>query len=133
MIRKYLLFIISVILEINSDKEVEFKWKPIQDEFKSLNPSLEIIYLRFNKDQGHIGIYRHSNKDVKFVDNFELNGVKFTITKCEGDNLIQFWKDHGTHFEYCVGRNKRVKDNKNKKGSRDKNTLKTPVKLGNET
>lgn len=128
--------IFSVILEIQSDKEIEFKWKEISDEFRSLNPSIDIVYLRFNKTDGHIGVYRHSsNTDVKFVESFELNGVKFTVKKCEGDNLIQFWKDHGSHFEFCVGRNKRVKENKNKRGGnvREKNDLKKAVTLGNET
>lgn len=94
-----------------------------------------MVYLRFNKTDGHIGIYRHSNNEVKFVENFDLNGIKFTIKKCEGDNLIEFWKDHGSHFEFCVGRNKRVKDNKGKRGGnrKDKVALNKSVKLGDET
>lgn len=123
-----------VILQISSDKEPEFKWKAIQDEFKNLNKNLKVVYLRFNKDQGHIGVF-NSNPELKFSENFEIEGVKFTVKKCEGDDLIEFWKDHGGHFEMCIGRNKRQD---NKKGRREKkkvdpNYLRNPVNLGDET
>jgi hypothetical protein len=119
-----------VILEIHSDKEVDFKWQIVQDEFKKLNPSLKVIYVRFNKDSGHVGVIK--TEDLKFVEEFNIQGINFTVQKCEGDNLINFWKDHGNHFEFCLGKGKR-NDHKNKKGRKDKNTLKKSVKLGNET
>ena len=95
-----------VILEIKSDKEPDFKWKDIQDKFKELNPNLRVVYLRFKEGQGHIGVF-NSHPELTFSENFEIDGVHFTVNKCEGDNLIDFWKDHGSHFEMCIGRNKR--------------------------
>ncbi len=91
--------IFSFILEISADKPIEFKWKLIQDEFKNLNPDLNVVYLRFKDSNGQIGLYKKSNEEIKFVPEFEIEGVRFTITKCEGDNLINFWKEHGSHFE----------------------------------
>jgi len=95
---------------------------------------LNVVYLRFNKTSGHIGIYRYNDNEIKFQPEFELEGVKFTVKKCEGDELINFWKDHGSHFEMCVGKNKQMKDRKGKKGKRvDPNELKKEVTLGDET
>ena len=116
-----------IILEIHSDKEIDFKWKDINEEFKRINPKLNIIYLRFNKDSGHIGI----NGNGKWTEEFDLQNYHFTVKKCEGDNLIDFWKDHGSHFEMCVGKNK-----KDKRGGKPKKqifTLKQNLKLGQET
>lgn len=124
-----------VILLVTSDKEPEFKWKAIQDKFKELNPDLNVVYLRFNKDQGHIGIYKSPKTELDFVKTFEIDGVNFKVEKCEGDALIDFWKDHGSHFEMCVGRNKKQdkKGKKDKKKVTDNTFLKNSVTLGDET
>lgn len=119
-------------MEISADKPIDFKWKNIQDEFKNLNPNLNVVYLRFKDSNGHIGIYKKSKEDVNFVPEFEIEGVKFTIKNCEGDNLLNFWKEHGDHFEFCVGKNKKLGDKK-KKHQVDKNKLKNAVTLGDET
>jgi len=117
-------------LEISADKPISFKWQNIQDEFKKLNSDLNVVYLRFKDSNGHIGIYKKSNEEIIFVPEFEIEGVKFTIKKSEGDNLINFWKEHGSHFEFCVGKTKTM-DKKRKQV--DKNRLKNPVILGDET
>jgi len=95
---------------------------------------MNVVYLRFNTTAGHIGIFKYSDNELKFQPEFELQGVKFTVKKCEGDELINFWKDHGSHFEMCVGKNKKITDRKGKRGKRvDPNELKKEVKLGDET
>ncbi len=119
-------------MEISADKPIEFKWKNIQDEFKNLNPELNVVYLRFKDSNGHIGLYKKSTDDIKFVSEFDIEGVKFTIKKCEGDNLINFWKEHGSHFEFCVGKTKSMGD-KRKNKQPEKNRLRNPVTLGDET
>lgn len=118
-------------MEISADKEIEFKWKNIQDEFKKLNSNLNVVYLRFKDCNGHIGLYKKSNQEITFTPELEIEGVKFTIKKCEGDNLINFWKEHGSHFEFCVGKSKSMGDNR--KNKFDKNRLRNPVTLGDES
>jgi hypothetical protein len=93
-----------------------------------------VVYLRFSKNSGHIGL----NGCDKWTESFQLNGCNFTVKKCEGDNLIDFWKDHGSHFEMCVGKNSKDRKGRNVRDSKIKkkvelNTLKAPVKLGEET
>jgi len=125
-----------VILEISSDKEPEFRWKLIQDEYRSLNPNLNVVYLRFNKNHGHIGLFINEGKDSNFIESFELQGIKLSVKKCEGDQLIDFWKDHGGHFELCIGKKKGDKNDKKgrkNKNKKDPNQLKTSVVLGGET
>jgi hypothetical protein len=124
-----------VILEFSADKEPAFKWKAIQDKYRELNPNLSVAYLRFNNNKGHMGVF-NSHEELKFVENFEIEGVNFTVKRCEGDELINFWKEHGSHFEMCIGRNKKS----DKKGGRkergrekkDVNYLKNAVTLGDE-
>lgn len=123
-----------VIYEIHSEKEVDFKWKKIQEELRALKPHLEIIYIRFNKNEGHLGLYKYPNQEVDLPEKFTVEGFEFTIKKCEGDNLINFWKDHGSHFELCIGKNKKLeKKTKKDEKKREENTLKEPLTLGDET
>jgi hypothetical protein len=133
-IRKYI-YLFSIILEIRSDKEIEFRWKEIQDEYKRLNTELNVVYLRFNKDNGHIGLFKNRDEELTFIKEFILNNTNFTVKKCEGDNLIDFWKIHGGHFELCIGKGKGDdrKKGRGKKGKRDPNYLKSPVTLAGET
>jgi hypothetical protein len=123
-----------VILEISSDKEPEFKWKSIQDKFKDLNPHLKVAYLRFSSGKGHIGVF-NNQPELTFSEKFEVEGVNFTVKKCEGDELISFWKDHGSHFEMCIGKNKRFEKRRAGKDRKKKdfNYLSNPVTLGDET
>ena len=122
-----------IILEISSDKEPEFKWKEIQDKYKELNPNLSVSYLRFNSGKGHMGVF-NTQPDLLFVQNFEIDGVNFSVKRCEGDELINFWKEHGSHFEMCIGRNKKSNKRDGNKGrnKRDLNYLKNAVTLGDE-
>ncbi len=124
----------EMFLLITSENEVGFKWKEIQDEYHKLNPNLHIVYMRFQKKEGHIGIFHDTKKNLNFIKKFNLKEVDFTVKKCEGDDLINFWKDHGSHYENCVKRVKRqekkkAKDELNEK--RAKNFLKNEVQLGN--
>jgi hypothetical protein len=118
------------IIEIStSASEIPFKWQKIQEEFKSANSNVNVVYIRFKENSGHIGVYKKSaEEEIKFTEDLEIEGINFTFKKCEGDNLINFWKEHGSHFEFCLGKNKQQKPKK----QFDKNRLKTPVTLGNE-
>jgi hypothetical protein len=123
----------DVFLVINSDKEVEFKWKAIQDEYQKLNPELNIVYMRFNKTEGNIGIFHNTKNTLEFKKGLTFDGVVFTVKKCEGDDLITFWKDHGGHYENCVKRVKREQMKKTREKLRDdktKNFLKNEVTVG---
>jgi hypothetical protein len=124
-----------VILQIHSNKEPEtFKWKTIQEKFRDLNENLKVSYLRFNYQDGHIGVF-NNNPELKFTTEFVIDGVTFTVSKCEGDELINFWKDHGSHFEMCIGRNKKFDNKKRSERHKkdDRGILKNPVTLGDET
>ena len=124
----------DVFLKITSDQEVKSRWKAIQMEYQRLNPLLNIVYMRFNKNEGHIGIIQNSGKVVEiFKNKFEFEGVNYELKKCEGDDLINFWKEHGGHYENCVKRTKRelMKKMKEKiREDRTKNILKKEVSLG---
>lgn len=119
-----------IILEIKSDKDTEIRWKNIQDEFALLNPHLTVSYMRFKHNGGHIGVFNKSGEEFKFNNKFTIEGVEFTAIRAEGDNLINFWRDHGSHFEMCIGRTQKM--GKSGKGRKDTNFLKNSIKLGNE-
>ena len=121
-----------VIYEIQAEKEVEFGWKTIQTELKAKNPSLEIVYIRFSKDSGHIAVLKYLNKDITITDQVSVEGVNFKVKKCEGDDLVNFYKHHGSHLEMCLGKNKKF-DRTKRESRRDENILKNPVTLGDET
>ena len=89
--------------------------------------------MRFNKDEGNIGVVKKSAEDVKFKNEMRVENTDFKISKCEADDLITFYKEHGSHLEHCLSKNKF----RNQRGKGKKNTnkfeLKKPVELGGES
>jgi len=124
----------KIILKITCKKKTDLLWKKIFDEYKKLNPDLNIEYGRFKETEGHIGILLKKDQkieDVKYVDKFKVDSTEFKIEKCEGDDLINFWKDHGSHYEYCVSlREKHNKAKEINKAKKNKKYLNKPVVLG---
>ena len=140
-----------VILMFESEEENQSNWRDICNAFKTENPDLEVIYSRFKDTLGHIVVNPHTDDEIKFKEKFSYDNTEFKVKKCEGDDLINFYKDHGKHYEDCVAmhkrRNKKGKKesknkgkNKNKKEKKEtqkedpteKNMLKTEVTLGDE-
>lgn len=120
----------NLILKIVAVKgETDIKWQKIHDNYKKDNPNLNVVYMRFNKNEGNIGVTQSSNKEVEFRTDLRIENVDFKVSKCEGEDLITFWKDHGSHFEHCLS--KKTRNNKNKK-KQNKFELRNPVELGGE-
>jgi hypothetical protein len=125
----------NVILKICSLGKTEIKWKAISDEFKTKNPGLNVIYMRFKDGVGHIGLRSKRNQSLSFTDKINVDDQDLTIEKCDGDDLIDFWKEHGKHFDMCVSENNRKKGNKKKNDPKKKKVidrLNEPVDLGGE-
>ena len=125
----------KTILKITSDEISSVYWKTIFAEFKKLNPELNVDYGRFKDNQGHIGIIlkKGQNLDnINLVKDFEIEGKKFKVEKCEDESLDNFWKEHGSHYEYCI--NQREKHNKTKemKNLKKKKYLDDKITLGDK-
>lgn len=91
--------------------------------------------MRFNKTEGHIGVFHNPKTKLEFLAKFTHDGITYELKKCEGDNLINFWKDHGSHYENCVKRVKRAVKKKimdKLREDRTKNFLSVEVQLGNQ-
>ena len=139
-----------IVLMFESEKESTSKWKDVCQAFRDENPDLNVIYSRFKDQLGHIVVIPDSDDDIKFKDKFSYDEVEYKVKKCEGDDLINFYKDHGKHYEDCVamkkrrnkkgkgkkesnkGKNKKEKKETEKKDTNEKNVLKTEVTLGDE-
>lgn len=120
-----------VILEVSTESECNSKWKNILQEFKDQNPTLDVTYGRFKGKEGHFAVLVKPGDELQFKDSFELDGFTFKVAKCQGDKLIDFWKDHGSHYEMCTKKSKETKNGKGKK--KKKSTfLETPVVLGGD-
>lgn len=115
-----------IILQITTDKEILTKWKDIIEEFKAQNEGLNVVYSRFKGIEGHFGILIPQEAELKFTDVFTLQGIEFKVKKCEGDDLIDFWKNHGLHYEFCTKEKKEkgFKKQHRKKGNKTKESKK---------
>ncbi|MCQ2817609.1 MAG: DUF3223 domain-containing protein [archaeon] len=126
-----------VIIAISSKEEVETSWKKIEEKFKEENKALNVIYCRFKKKEGHIAILTKAKEEIKFTPSLEVEGHSFEFKLCEGDALIDFYKDHYNHLESCLKaleKTKKNKKDKNKSSKKEKNhQLKEPLKLGGST
>jgi hypothetical protein len=115
-----------IVLMFESEKESNSKWKDVCQAFRDENPDLNVIYSRFKDQLGHIVVIPDSDDDIKFKDKFSYDEVEYKVKKCEGDDLINFYKDHGKHYEDCVAMKKR----RNKKGKGKKESNKGKNKKG---
>ena len=118
-----------VILLINCKEKNETKWKDICETFKEESPDVEVIYMRFKDTEGHIAVIPKT-EEVKFKEKFVCENNEYTVKKCEGDDLVEFFKNHGSHYEMCKKMNERKnKRNKNKKQNKKKKKENKKVKV----
>ena len=107
-----------IVLIFNCKEPNESKWKDVCNKFQEENKELDIIYKRFKDTTGHIVIRPDEDKEeIKFKDKFICDDIEYEVKKCEGDDLINFFKDHGEHYQMCI----KSKKNKNNKGKKSKN------------
>ena len=125
-----------IILIISSDKNTEIKWQDIESKYKSLNPTLSVIYTRFKLNEGHFGIIptgansknsEEEKDNINFVKEFDLDGIKFSVKLCEGKELEKFLEENQSHLDLCVN-----KERSKKLKKKNKTSLETPIKLGEE-
>ena len=121
----------TIILTITCEKKSESSWKTIIEEFKKLNPELDVVYARFKDTEGNIGIISESEENLKFSEKFKLDDIEYNVKKCEGNDLVEFWKNHGTHFDYCM-KLKNKNETKKSKKKKNVNYLSNGVKLGDQ-
>jgi hypothetical protein len=109
-----------VILMFTCQEPNDTKWKLVCNSFKEANPDLNISYMRFKDKLGHIAVIPDEEEDdIKFTDKFTYDNVEYSVKKCENEDLIEFYKEHGKHFESCVQKAER-KNKKNKKNEKNK-------------
>ena len=122
-----------VILIFSSDKDTEIKWQDIENKYKSLNPTLSVLYTRFKVNEGHFGVFpmganiKEGENDINFVKEFEIDGVKFKVNLCEGKDLEKFMEENKSHLDLCINKERNKKIQK-----KNKTSLDNPVKLGDE-
>ena len=111
-----------VVLIFTCKEPNSSNWKDICKSFEDENSELNVIYKRFKDTTGHIVIRPESDDEIKFKDKFKFGDVEFEVKKCEGDDLINFYKEHGDHFQMCIKNknNKKNKKGKNKKEKKEK-------------
>lgn len=112
-----------VILMFTCKEPNNSNWRDVCQVFKDENPELNIIYSRFKDDLGHISVIPKSDEELKFKDKFSFDDVEYTVKKCEGEDLINFYKEHEKHYKMCVEMHKRKnkKNQKNKSKGKNKN------------
>ena len=109
-----------IVLIFNCKEPNESKWKDVCNKFQEENKELDIIYKRFKDTTGHIVVRPNEDKEeIKFKDKFICDDIEYEVKKCEGDDLINFFKDHGEHYQMCI-KSKKNKNNKEKKKKKKK-------------
>ena len=122
-----------IIFKITCKEKSASSWKAIFDEFKKLNPELDVEYGRFKETEGHIGVLLKKDQKLEnltLVDKFKVDEIEFTVTKCEGEDLINFWKDHGSHYEFCTKQREKRNISKENKAQKKKKYLNKNITLG---
>ena len=120
-----------VILMFTCKESNDSNWKDVCQVFKDENPELNIIYSRFKDNLGHFSVIPKSDEELKFKDKFSFDDVEYTVKKCEGEDLINFYKEHEKHYKMCVEMHKRKNKKNQKNKSKGKNKNKKEKKENN--
>ena len=113
-----------LILKVTLPEESKHTWKEIRDTFRSKFSEQELWYVRLHETEGHVGIPSNIPAEVLetlLTEGLDLAGQTATFQRIEGDELLQFWKDHGSHYDMC---------NQQAKGRKDKKPSKSQLKFG---
>ena len=133
-----------IIVSLSSNKDEPVKWKNLHNKLKEILPSYEVIYTRFGFQKGHSAIFKKDDidyTDINLTDfkdkkDFTLDNIDFSLILADNKEIIEFWKNHGSHYELCINNklndDNKIISNKKYKKKQDKNILKKPVTLGDE-
>jgi hypothetical protein len=102
------------ILLVTFENDAKLTWKDLRDSFRSKFIEANVVYVRFHGNHGHVGVSADTQVDPIIAAGVEVNGQKGIISKLSGDQLLEFWKANGSHFDMCSQGNK-------KKGHFEKN------------
>ena len=120
------------IIFLISNKDKAIKRTDLNKKLKEVLDKYEILYSRFGYQKGHVAVFcqkSETEEDIIEPFEFEIGDTKFNGRLANEDELKDFWLNHGSHFEYCLG----VSQSNQNKGKKDKNILASPVTLGEET
>lgn len=129
------------ILLISNNKDKPIKWKELIKSLQANLPNHEVIYTRFGNQKGHAAVFEKATTDELKLDEsvlseltFMFDGIEFTVRPSNEEETSLFWKDHGSHYEFCLASklNELKSKGKNIQSRDNTNILKHPVKLGTE-
>lgn len=124
-----------IILGIAGPEEAKSNWREMETIYKQLYPDRKVLYSRYDKGHGHIGI-SSSKVDVAKVSEevkLKVGAEEFVIKKLEAPELEKFWGEHGTHFNLCTNKKLSLSKLKKKKAEREKRNPQISVTLGDFT
>ena len=98
-----------IILSVTISEESKVNWKELRDSFRSKYMDTNVIYARFHGNEGHIGVTNDADVQSIVKGGLEINSHKAAIKLLEGDELLEFWKANGGHFDICSQSNKKRK------------------------
>jgi len=132
-----------IILYMTNNKDVPIRRFELEQKIKEIYPEYKVIYTRFGYQKGHIAIIKNedegkegkeendNNDDIDIYEkSFMMNNdILFTIRKANSAEIEDFWKNHGSHYEYCLGMKAKTK----KSSTNMYNNLKHPLTIGGVT
>lgn len=99
-VHPFLRLIIALNLK-KKDDESKTSWQTIRDHIRN-KYTLEPLYLRFNKREGHVGLDKNVAPEDKVnelvANGLEIDGEQFEFSRIDGADLESFWKQHGNHY-----------------------------------
>jgi hypothetical protein len=103
-------------------------FKPLETNTVDENLHLkETNEVKVNKSENSVS-------SLESEKNFNIDGVNLTSRLAKDKELAEFWKTHGSHYEFCITSRLEAdfKNRNNKQPRVNKNNLKSPVTLGGE-
>lgn len=143
-----------IIIFLSSDKDQVLKWKDLSKKLNEIYPDYEVVYIRFGYQKGQAAVFSKfkeiegdskENNDLKLKEEkpyskakpitehkFQIEGINVESRLATEEELNEFWRDHGSHYEFCISQRLNVVAKKTNQPRMNRNILKAPVTLGGE-
>lgn len=105
----------------NKDEDENYKvqWKDIEILVKADYDKVKITYSRGDKYEGHLAVSLHKSskqqiENLASLKDKVIGTKKFNFSKTDGEDLKDFWQQHGGHFNYCIAPKMRLAKKNNR-------------------
>ena len=108
---------------LENDEEFKVDWKQVEGAVKKNYPGLKLVYSRADPKEGQLALSQLRIKEDLIESllktQLQIQDKMFSFKKLEDEELKEFWKAQGSHYNMCIQKRLRAAIRQNKQEKND--------------